>query len=203
MLNDRLVHHLTPRSWGNPGPAGGSPWCGRYAGIPLLGTTPSETSICCHHVSMASRRGDVRRSASWPTSGDRDLRLPLVVSSYPLGNELSFPDRIRAAAAAGFDGIGLRAENYWDAERSGLDGAAMAGARRRGWRACPGGRVHHLVGHPRAALAPSRFDIVRETRTRQQSPDPNHVAGTASLRNWGECVVAAGVHGAGYCVVSV
>jgi sugar phosphate isomerase/epimerase len=43
-----------------------------------------------------------------------------------LGTEVSFPDRVRAAAAAGFDGIGLRAENYWDAEASGLDGAAMA-----------------------------------------------------------------------------
>jgi sugar phosphate isomerase/epimerase len=39
---------------------------------------------------------------------------------------VSFADRVHAAAAAGFDGIGLRAENYWDAEASGLDGAAMA-----------------------------------------------------------------------------
>jgi sugar phosphate isomerase/epimerase len=37
---------------------------------------------------------------------------PLVVSSYTLGTEVSFPDRCRAAAAAGYDGIGLRAENY-------------------------------------------------------------------------------------------
>ena len=47
---------------------------------------------------------------------------PLVCSSYTLGTEVSFVDRVRAAAAAGFDGIGLRAENYWDA---GLDDAAM------------------------------------------------------------------------------
>ncbi len=51
---------------------------------------------------------------------------PLVISSYSLGTEVSFPDRVRAAAAAGFDGIGLRAENYWAAMEHGLDAAAMA-----------------------------------------------------------------------------
>lgn len=51
---------------------------------------------------------------------------PLVVSSYTLGTTVSFADRVAAAAAAGFDGIGLRAENYWDALDSGLDAAAMA-----------------------------------------------------------------------------
>jgi sugar phosphate isomerase/epimerase len=47
---------------------------------------------------------------------------PLVVSSYTLGTEVGFADRVRAAAAAGYDGVGLRAENYWDA---GLDADAM------------------------------------------------------------------------------
>jgi sugar phosphate isomerase/epimerase len=47
---------------------------------------------------------------------------PLVVSSYTLGTEAGFADRVRAAAAAGYEGIGLRAENYWAA---GLDDAAM------------------------------------------------------------------------------
>jgi len=47
---------------------------------------------------------------------------PLVCSSYTLGTEVGFPDRVRAAATAGYDGIGLRAENYWDA---GLDDTAM------------------------------------------------------------------------------
>src|SRR3954453_80098 len=47
---------------------------------------------------------------------------PLVCSSYTLGTEVGFAGRIRAAAAAEFDGIGLRAENYWDAD---LDDAAM------------------------------------------------------------------------------
>ena len=37
---------------------------------------------------------------------------PLVVSSYTLGTTVGFADRVRAAAEAGFDGIGLRAENY-------------------------------------------------------------------------------------------
>jgi sugar phosphate isomerase/epimerase len=47
---------------------------------------------------------------------------PLVVSSYTLGTEVGFELRVRAAAAAGFAGIGLRAENYWEA---GLSDAAM------------------------------------------------------------------------------
>src|SRR6476620_4768789 len=51
---------------------------------------------------------------------------PLVVSSYTLGTEVSFPDRVRAAALAGFDGIGLRAENYWAAADAGFSSAAMA-----------------------------------------------------------------------------
>ena len=51
---------------------------------------------------------------------------PLVVSSYTLGTDVELPRRVRAAAPAGFDGIGLRAENYWAAAETGLDGAAMA-----------------------------------------------------------------------------
>lgn len=47
---------------------------------------------------------------------------PLVISSYTLGTTVSFGERVRAAADAGFDGIGLRAENYWAA---GVDDAAM------------------------------------------------------------------------------
>ncbi|HEY4627375.1 MAG TPA: sugar phosphate isomerase/epimerase [Blastococcus sp.] len=50
---------------------------------------------------------------------------PLVVSSYTLGTEVGFSERVRAAAAAGFDGIGLRLENYHDAVASGLDDGAM------------------------------------------------------------------------------
>ena len=38
---------------------------------------------------------------------------PLVVSSYTLGAQVEFAQRVRAAAEAGFAGVGLRAENYW------------------------------------------------------------------------------------------
>lgn len=51
---------------------------------------------------------------------------PLVVSSYTLGTDVDFADRVRAAAAAGFAGIGLRAENYWAAVDEGLDAAQMS-----------------------------------------------------------------------------
>jgi sugar phosphate isomerase/epimerase len=68
------------------------------------------------------------RSATSPTAvlGTEGAAPPLVISSYTLGTEVSYPERVRAAAAAGFDGIGLRAENYWDAQTAGLDAAAMA-----------------------------------------------------------------------------
>ena len=54
-----------------------------------------------------------------------DADQPLVLSSYCLGTSVSFADRVRIAAGAGFAGIGLRAENYWDAQRAGLDDASM------------------------------------------------------------------------------
>jgi sugar phosphate isomerase/epimerase len=54
-----------------------------------------------------------------------DETQPLVISSYTLGTEVAFDDRVRVAAEAGFAGIGLRAENYWDALDEGLDDAAM------------------------------------------------------------------------------
>jgi sugar phosphate isomerase/epimerase len=52
-------------------------------------------------------------------------RAPLVISSHTLGTEVSFSERVRAAAGAGFDGIGLRVENYWDARKAGLGDVAM------------------------------------------------------------------------------
>jgi len=54
-----------------------------------------------------------------------DATQPLVISSYTLGTEVSFEDRVRVAAEAGFAGVGLRAENYWDARAAGLDDDAM------------------------------------------------------------------------------
>lgn len=51
---------------------------------------------------------------------------PLVVSSYTLGTDVGYQERVAVAARGGFDGIGLRAENYWAAVDDGLDAAAMA-----------------------------------------------------------------------------
>src|SRR5258705_5449974 len=71
---------------------------------------------------------------------------PLVVSSYTLGTTVQFGERARAAAGAGFDGIGLRAENYWAAE---LDDAAMlAIAEQHGVRIL---EVEYLTGWGTAA----------------------------------------------------
>jgi sugar phosphate isomerase/epimerase len=50
---------------------------------------------------------------------------PLVLSSYCLGTEVPFAQRVSIAADAGFAGIGLRAENYWDAQQAGLDDQGM------------------------------------------------------------------------------
>jgi len=54
-----------------------------------------------------------------------DADQPLVLSSYCLGTTVSFAERVRTAADAGFVGIGLRAENYREARRAGLDDASM------------------------------------------------------------------------------
>jgi sugar phosphate isomerase/epimerase len=54
-----------------------------------------------------------------------DADQPLVISSYCLGTRVGFAERVRTAAAAGFAGIGLRAENYWAARQAGLDDASM------------------------------------------------------------------------------
>ncbi|MCQ2557278.1 MAG: sugar phosphate isomerase/epimerase [Ligilactobacillus sp.] len=45
---------------------------------------------------------------------------PITVSSWTLGDQCSFEDRVKAAANAGYDGIGLRAETYVDALNEGL-----------------------------------------------------------------------------------
>jgi sugar phosphate isomerase/epimerase len=74
---------------------------------------------------------------------------PLVASSYTLGTEVPFDGRVRAAAAAGFDGIGLRAENYRDARAAGLDDDAMReAAAGHGVRVL---EVEYLTGWGRAA----------------------------------------------------
>ena len=82
---------------------------------------------------------------------------PLVVSSYTLGTEVEFGERVRAAAAAGYDGIGLRAENYWAA---GLDDAAMlAIAEQHGVRIL---EVEYLTGWGSAA----HRDVAQQAKER-------------------------------------
>lgn len=45
---------------------------------------------------------------------------PITISSWTLGDECKFEDRVKAAKNAGFEGIGLRAETYVDALAEGL-----------------------------------------------------------------------------------
>jgi sugar phosphate isomerase/epimerase len=66
---------------------------------------------------------------------------PLVVSSYTLGTEVELGERVRAAAGAGFDGIGLRAENYWAAGME--DEAVLALVGKHGLRIL---EVEYLTG---------------------------------------------------------
>ena len=40
---------------------------------------------------------------------------PITVSSWTLGDQCKFEDRVIAAKEAGYEGIGLRAETYVDA----------------------------------------------------------------------------------------
>ena len=42
-------------------------------------------------------------------------KYPITVSSWTLGDQCKFEDRVIAAKKAGYDGIGLRAETYVDA----------------------------------------------------------------------------------------
>lgn len=45
---------------------------------------------------------------------------PITISSWSLGDQCTFEERVRAAKEAGFEGIGLRAETYVDALAEGL-----------------------------------------------------------------------------------
>lgn len=47
-------------------------------------------------------------------------KYPITVSSWTLGDQCTFEERVAAAKAAGFEGIGLRAETYVDALNEGL-----------------------------------------------------------------------------------
>lgn len=60
------------------------------------------------------------------TNGEqRNQFPPITISSYTLGTEVSFRDRVRCAAEAGFEGIGLRAENYLDSKKAGVTDQEM------------------------------------------------------------------------------
>ena len=48
---------------------------------------------------------------------------PITVSSWTLGDQCKFEERVKAAKDAGYDGIGLRAETYVDALNEGLHDA--------------------------------------------------------------------------------
>ena len=45
---------------------------------------------------------------------------PITISSWTLGDQCKFKDRVKAAKEAGYEGIGLRAETYVDALNEGL-----------------------------------------------------------------------------------
>lgn len=45
---------------------------------------------------------------------------PITISSWTLGDQCTFEDRVKAAKDAGYEGIGLRAETYVDALNEGL-----------------------------------------------------------------------------------
>ena len=42
-------------------------------------------------------------------------RYPVTISSWTLGDQIPFEERVKAASEAGYEGIGLRAETYVDA----------------------------------------------------------------------------------------
>lgn len=48
------------------------------------------------------------------------VKYPITVSSWTLGDQITFEERVQAAKEAGYEGIGLRAETYVDALAEGL-----------------------------------------------------------------------------------
>lgn len=47
-------------------------------------------------------------------------KYPITISSWTLGDQITFEERVKAAKEAGYEGIGLRAETYVDALAEGL-----------------------------------------------------------------------------------
>lgn len=52
-------------------------------------------------------------------------QIPITISSWTLGDQCSFEERVKAAKDAGYEGIGLRAETYVDALNEGLTDQAI------------------------------------------------------------------------------
>lgn len=72
------------------------------------------------------------------------MRVPVTVSSWTLGDHCSFEERCAAAANAGYDGIGLRVENYVDALEEGYqDDELLAILKRYGIRCT---EIEYLTG---------------------------------------------------------
>ena len=47
-------------------------------------------------------------------------KYPITISSWTLGDQCTFDERVKSAKEAGYEGIGLRAETYVDALNEGL-----------------------------------------------------------------------------------
>lgn len=54
-------------------------------------------------------------------------KFPVTISSWTLGDKISFEERIKAAKKAGYEGVGLRAETYVDALAEGLHDEDLLG----------------------------------------------------------------------------
>lgn len=52
-------------------------------------------------------------------------KVPMTISSYTLGVDISFEERVKVSKAAGFDGIGIRAETYMLAIKQGYTDESM------------------------------------------------------------------------------
>ena len=76
-----------------------------------------------HVVEAIGKRGTVGRITRLePRKEGKRMseKMPLTLSSWSLGDQCRWEERVRAAKLAGFQGIGLRAESYVDAKGEGL-----------------------------------------------------------------------------------
>lgn len=71
------------------------------------------------------RTGGRELTTTWSLPQGAWEDVGLTIAAHTLGDDCSFAERVRAAADAGFGGIGLRAENYVAARDSGLSDADL------------------------------------------------------------------------------